>query len=321
MAPMLRSKLLALLGGSLALALGAGGCSSGSSAEANDESSAADTASAGSSASGGSRGLEATGGASNVNEGQGAVSFDLGSSGSSGSGAGSGGTGGASGPACPGVEALADVPGTTCRSAADCRPSWLCTAEAQSSQCGGAFLPAQRDCETGAQCAESERCVKAAPDPCRNGLATSCKPACSNDSCAADERCVDGLCEAVPCDDGFSCSELQVCAPDRVGSDVHGCAPRNCNEGYVCQAGFACDAESSGRCVAVHCREGGSAACAINQVCDEGAAGRGCLPKPCAADGDCDCGACVHRCTGSGCPPGECAPRLWLCTTAAAGAP
>jgi hypothetical protein len=201
----------------------------------------------------------------------------------------------------------------------NCGRSAVSSIDAESNGCGGAFLPADRECESDAQCLASERCVEAALDPCRSGRGTSCEPACTSDSCADGERCVEGRCEAVPCDQGYSCSELQVRAPERAGSDAHGCAPRNCDEGAACGAGYAWDAKGSGRCLAVHCREGGSAACAINQICSESAAGRGCLPKPCAVDGDCDCGASIHRCTGAGCPSGECAPRLGLCITAAAG--
>ncbi|HLV21500.1 MAG TPA: hypothetical protein VKZ49_11475, partial [Polyangiaceae bacterium] len=106
-----------------------------------------------------------------------------------------------------------------------------------------------------------------------------------------------------------------VCAPGRTESDAHGCAPPNCNEGAACAPGFACDPMGSGQCEAVHCSEGGAAACPINQVCDATvSAGRGCLTKPCQTDADCDCGACIRTCSGEGCTSGTCQPRLWLCT-------
>src|SRR5688572_24075529 len=170
----MRVAMFLVLGGwSSALALGAGGCSSGSSSEPDGA-----LANAGASAAGGSE-RGGTGGTSHVTEGQGGLSLDVSSGASSGSGAsaGSGGSAGEGGPACPGVEALADVPGTTCRSIADCRQGAICSAETQFNGCGGAFLPAPRECEDDDQCAANERCVESPLDPCRSGVGTSCEPA------------------------------------------------------------------------------------------------------------------------------------------------
>jgi hypothetical protein len=274
-------------------------------------------------ASGGAGGSSGSGGASGGSGRAGAGGGGA-SSGSSGTGgtAGTSDSGGASGmagaagegPACPGVAPRADEPGRTCRSSDDCTNGASC--ESDFSPGCGALLPAQRLCELDGDCASGSRCVEATvQQPCEDGLAASCVPECSADSCGDGDRCTDGICEPLPCTEGFDCDGLYVCMPGRPGADRHGCAPRNCNEGYECEAGYSCDA-GTGRCNAVHCRQGGAAACPINQLCDDGSAGRGCLPKPCEEDGDCDCGACIHRCTGLGCPPGECAPRLYLCVLA-----
>ncbi len=286
-------------GGSAGNKGGGGGSIGGSGAASGTGGGAGSTGgtfdSGGASASGGSAGSPTTGGAA----GEG--------------GTGTGGNAGTpgDGPACPGVAPRADVPGTTCRSQDDCRNGATCAPE-YGVGCG-AQLPAQRLCESDQDCGDGKRCVEATVrKPCEDGLETSCIPECTADSCGDGERCSNGLCEPVPCMDGFTCDELYVCAPDRAGADAHGCAPRNCNEGYDCDAGYSCDTQS-GSCSAVHCREGGDAACPINFVCDDATGGRGCVPKPCATDEDCDCGACLHTCTGEKCPPGSCGPRLNLC--------
>jgi hypothetical protein len=253
-----------------------------------------------------------------------------GTAGSSGGGSAGSSSGGASmagasqggssaGPACPGVQPLPDQPGTTCRSTDDCAPQYSCSAQPLGLVCG-ACLPSVHECDSDEGCSAEMKCVPAEFDPClcAGDPGTRCIARCTADSCADGERCSDGACEPVPCTEGYDCDELRVCAPERAGSDAHGCALRNCNEGYVCETGYACDAES-GNCNAIHCREGGDAACRINQVCDDTSAGRGCQPKPCEIDSDCDCGACIHTCTGQGCGPGQCHDRLWLCNPPAPG--
>ena len=238
---------------------------------------------------------------------------------SSGGTSGGGGAGGAS-PACPGVEARPDVPGTTCRALDDCQLQYLCVDQPPSATCGACTIP-ERECENDDGCASGLKClIDDSIDlcSCAGQLGSQCTARCTTDSCDAGERCNDGACEPTPCTDGFTCPELRVCAPERAGSDLHGCALRNCNEGYVCEAGYECDG-ATGNCLAVHCREGGSAVCPLNQVCDDAVAGRGCLPKPCEADANCDCGACIHLCSGAGCGPGQCHARLWVCSPPAPG--
>jgi hypothetical protein len=71
----------------------------------------------------------------------------------------------------------------------------------------------------------------------------------------------------------------------------------------------------TGRCLELTAEsERGAAACPINTICDPEAAGRGCLPKPCAVDSDCDCGVCMHHCSDLDCPPG---PRTQTASTCA----
>ena len=224
-----------------------------------------------------------------------------------------GGSGGADMPACPGFAPRADVPGTTCRSPDDCDSGATCDAVAFSG-CG-ACINAERECEGDEQCDAGERCVEFASletCACSFELASQCRPACTATSCGDGEECDDEVCRPRSCENGFACDVNLVCAPGRVNSDVHGCAPPNCTEGRACEPGYACDAES-GECRAVHCSEEGAMACPINTQCDAQAAGRGCSPKSCDADTDCDCGVCIHSCTGEPCPPGQCAGHLYLC--------
>jgi hypothetical protein len=291
-----------------------GGRSSGGAPSSGGDSSGG---SAGSSIAGGAEG-DGSGGIFGEagDAGSGAVS-GRGGAGTAG-GAGTVGVGGAVGLACAGVEPRADVPGTTCRSAADCGTGKIC-AEQQPVGCG-AELPPDRQCEAHDDCDAGDLCVEArTPASCTSGLATRCMAACTSDSCPEGERCNGGICELTPCDDGFQCAAGFVCAPERATSNAHGCAPRNCNEGYDCGAGYVCDPNGSGGCLAVHCREGGDSACPVNQTCDDESSGRGCMPKPCEVDADCDCGACIQRCSGADCPPGQCASRLWICTYEAVG--
>jgi len=283
--------------------------------------------SSGSSGAGGSTGgLAGTGGSgasggTSAAGGTGGASASGGAGGSGGNG-GAGASGGASGnaPACPGVEPRAEVLGTTCREPDDCStvPGGYCSPEFPTFNCG-ACLPSVRECENDDGCSTGEICAESAIPPCSCDAQgdTSCVPACTDDSCGDDERCADGHCEPISCSDGYTCGELFICAPERAAADPHGCSPRNCNEGYVCGDAYSCDTVS-GSCVALHCREGGTAACPVNTECDEGSAGRGCQPKRCEVDADCDCGACINPCSGASCGPGTCQSRLWVCAQQAA---
>lgn len=222
-------------------------------------------------------------------------------------------TGAGSGPACPGVEPRADVPGQTCRSPEDCDSGATCSPEPFSG-CGFC-TQAPRACEDDDQCGEGEHCIEfESPETCLcvYELASECRPSCTDTSCGAGYECIDETCLPQSCDNGFECAEGRVCAAERATADAHGCAPPHCNQGHQCEAGTACDTDT-GECRVVHCSEDGAVACPVNTECDPEAPGRGCVPKACDADADCDCGVCIHTCSGPSCPPGQCAERLYVC--------
>ena len=238
-----------------------------------------------------------------------------GSGGSSGGGNGSvtSTTGTGSGPACPGVVPRPDVPGETCRSPGDCDASATCSPDPFSG-CGFC-IEVQRDCESDDQCDPGERCVEFESSEtclCAYGAASECRPACTASSCGDGHECVDEVCRQRSCENGFTCDAALVCAPGRQTSDAHGCAPPNCNEGRQCESGTTCDTET-GECRVVHCTNGGTAACPVNTECEPDALGRGCVPKACDVDADCDCGVCIQSCIGDSCPRGQCANRLYVC--------
>lgn len=315
----------------LSLCLGVGGCGSAGSTpsfEAASEATAVassaggDTAVNGTVAAGGaaSSATDSTATNSGSSGGTGGASASASGVQVGGVGSGSGGfgpvtstTGAGGGPACPGVEPRADVPGETCRSPDDCDFGATCSPEPISG-CGFCIEP-QRACEADEQCGEAERCVEFESLEtclCAFGLASECRPACTATSCGDGYECIDGACSPRSCENGYECDAGLVCASGRPTSDAHGCAQPNCHEGRQCEAGTACDA-GTGECRVVHCSEGGTAACPVNTQCEPEALGRGCVPKPCDVDDDCDCGVCIQSCSGDSCPRGQCANRLYVC--------
>ena len=148
-----------------------------------------------------------------------------------------------------------------------------------------------------------------------------CVDACTQDSCAAGERCDDtGGCVPASCDDGYACAADQRCFSAASYADDHGCVPLRCTDGYVCPPGTRCINSLAGddhgcgtdpcdgtqdpyQCPAgTHCdpRSGADVhhcrvwcsdtGCPVNQICN---ATESCEMKPCSADADCDCGYCV----------------------------
>jgi hypothetical protein len=96
--------------------------------------------------------------------------------------------------------------------------------------------------------------------------------------------------------------------PTRTGADPHGCATALCTtDGYRCPAGFSCSSGAGGDahgCLPISCANGFK--CSPNYDCDKASqALHNCVQRTCAADRDCDCGACVQ---------GSCADRLFVCS-------
>jgi hypothetical protein len=154
-----------------------------------------------------------------------------------------------------------------------------------------------------------------------------------------------------PCTAGYDCSSGYLCAPTRTDADTHGCATQSCTEGYTCPSDALCESGSNTSnkddhgCIPILCTEGyvcpsyascdltsstrdkhgctvitctGFPCSSVNQACQRDTFGRyACGPKPCATDGDCDCGVCV----GAAATKGSCAGRLNVCVNSSGGAP
>lgn len=223
--------------------------------------------------------------------------------------AGSGNLGGSSG----GSGALSACPGSTqpfgkaCRSQADCPNFGICVAEQPTSGAAtcGACTPSTFACLTDIACGPDRFCgIQANPSPCQcMGPGTDCFPKCTADSCTTSEVCgADGRCGPKSCQDGYSCPTGTLCDPARPG-DGHHCAPARCDLGEVsCGADEVCDpaiSEPGSHCRPKSCGEG--ATCPKNQHCNPQGS---CERLKCAADTDCECGACVG---------GVCQDHLFVC--------
>jgi hypothetical protein len=139
------------------------------------------------------------------------------------------------------------------------------------------------------------RCDEAGGFTCKDGWV--CDP----------ERATDPSgCKALPCAEAGHCSNDAsfICEPTSsgsrpMGSDVHGCVPKNCEEGRTCQrlvdgvdVGY-CDFEGpfadTFGCASRRCDEPGSL-CNSNLICEPGSAradARGCRPMTCAEGVSC----------------------------------
>ncbi|MFK7986350.1 MAG: hypothetical protein AB8I08_09990 [Sandaracinaceae bacterium] len=143
-------------------------------------------------------------------------------------------------PACTSFTALR--PCGECRSDDDCVSGEdgvfpECYAPGQRAPGGAPIGDPERLCEDNEECAGDTVCT-----PYRNefGLTnTACRAPCSADSCEGeDDRCgSEGLCEPIPCDEGFVCPEHTACDPDAAG---HGCVRDSCSSDADCDSGGFC---------------------------------------------------------------------------------
>jgi hypothetical protein len=172
-------------------------------------------------------------------------------------GAGSAGLGGAAGlgngagfaghaPTCSDWSGT-PLDSTSCRSAADCSSFEECLAQGDAQGCGICTTP-DRVCETSSDCMSGFVCLEYAPPcPCPPGaLASHCQPACTSVACDAGTRCNDttGLCEPIPCSDGYACPVSERCGGEASAPDEHGCEKVPCTDDTNC----ACGACVNGTC-------------------------------------------------------------------------
>jgi hypothetical protein len=203
---------------------------------------------------------------------------------------------------CPGATpATFPAQAGRCRIAADCHSWERCGPRYDPPGCG-ACNRAERACEDGG-CAAGLVCVeRVLPCTCPAIPSTLCQARCTASSCAVDELCgADGKCAPRTCKQGYACTPQQVCAPDRMFADVHGCAVAHCDaDGVACPAGFRCaatlSAPSSNGCVSIQCNDGFT--CPPNRICSPTSPQpHGCEFKSCTRDEDCGCGVCLgNRC-------------------------
>jgi hypothetical protein len=238
--------------------------------------------------------------------------------GGSGSDAGVG-TGGTSGLACPGVTPW-PAGYQLCRTQNDCPTSYVCKdTEPYVFMCPPYYCSSpvpSRQCTVDTDCGPNGICVSGPTDACCPEISSRCVTACTTKSCLADERCgTKGLCEPNPCSAGFVCTGQTLCAPTRAGADSHGCALMGCNEGYTCPSDMRCQAGAPGAdnrgCVFASCTD---VPCPMNYTCQPSSSARGCVPKSCASDSDCDCGACIRMAA-----QGQCAGQPYRCTAISYG--
>lgn len=140
------------------------------------------------------------------------------------------------GEECAGIA----CPPGDCRSDDDCMggTSWeYCLPPGEPPACGVGCMM-MRDCEAHADCGEGSRCVQyrggccASTDP----LSSRCLPACTEASCAEGERCnTEGICEPIPCSDGWSCPAYTSCTGT---GDGHGCSRNTCATDADCAGGY-----------------------------------------------------------------------------------
>lgn len=260
------------------------------------------------------------------------------------------GTGGTGGPVCPGVTPW-PAASILCRIQSDCESGYNCRLDYPTpvySTCGPTYCvnPApSHQCALDIDCGAGKVCNSSLTANCCPEPSFFCEPACTATSCPADQRCgTTARCEPTPCSAGFTCLGGTLCAPTRAGVDSHGCAPMLCTEGYTCPSDSRCQASAayadSHGCIPLLCTEGytcpsdkrcqvGAAGadsrgcaipsctevpCPINNTCQPNSSTRGCVPKTCLSDGDCDCGACIRLGT-----QGQCAEQPYVCVVISYG--
>jgi hypothetical protein len=213
-------------------------------------------------------------------------------------GASSGGQGGAGGGSRKACSDTAPTQPTTtaCHSTDDCGPigpvvccttgnCWPNACPIPPTMCptGSTVLQCTRsqDCDAGGTCVTTTSgCPQCSQSACQYPA-----PPCtqSPDNCGPSARCQPdgGICVALLCTQGYSCSADYRCAVGNSAADAYGCEPIPCNDGWTCATNTRCT----------------SASTPVNH---------GCTALPCKSDGDCDCGYCVN---------GTCGSNLGVCSS------
>ena len=158
--------------------------------------------------------------------------------------------------------------------------------------CANVQCPAGTQCVDGrcsdctmTGCPSGERCVGGAcqTDPCagvqcafdqfcRDGM---CVASCMGITCPAGQSCVDGQCQNDPCVNA-GCPEGQICNQSTGRCENPPCA--GCMPGYVCNGSTgACEPDPCGRITCGSCEQcvvqfSGAGTCAVNPICQPGAA-------------------------------------------------
>lgn len=160
----------------------------------------------------------------------------------------------------------------------------------------------RKDCKTGELCLDGS-CEKAAiscvfnsecdAGACVNG---ECLSVCnSSTECGNNERCRQGLCEALECQRTSDCGANEMCVDAQCETRCANNA--NCGAGFICNANKYCEADPS-----VACRS--NAECARDEICNAGTCAAPCnCNQQCATGQVCgDSGLCLDTAT----PPTQC---------------
>lgn len=151
------------------------------------------------------------------------------------------------------------------------------------------------DCRSGEVCIDGG-CVAAAEDcvfndECDGGVCVdgTCASTCEADAeCGANERCRDGLCEALECRRSADCAAGNICVDARCEKTCDAGSGAGCDAGWVCNSFGYCEADES-----VECRS--NAECARDEQCTGGTCATPCNCNQQCGDGqvcDLDSGTC-----------------------------
>ena len=134
--------------------------------------------------------------------------------------------------------------GDSCEAHSDCAGDLYCAGPNDPNVCG---IPGMEFCVDDQNCDPSLRC-HAVPDPCSpDGVGSECRQPCLQDGCFPGFQCnANGACEAVPCDEGFTCQSYQTCDPSIPHGDgpmydrTQGCVSITCQGDGDCPDDNAC---------------------------------------------------------------------------------
>lgn len=120
-----------------------------------------------------------------------------------------------------------------CRSTADCSGDQECATPNAPQVCG---IPPREECATNDDCPGTA--CHAIADTCSpDGVGSECRATCLTDTeCGGNFRCntTDSTCEPLPCDEGYTCPDYQVCDTSiftdatPVHARHHGCVDITC---------------------------------------------------------------------------------------------